>query len=86
MILVQVGLLDPNTNFQIAVMTVIDKFLGDMVTADIDAVATEIGRNDLVEALKRLIVIVLEVYDVEIRYPDLAPHRMCSTEKVIMVE
>jgi hypothetical protein len=40
-------------------MTVIDKFLGDMVCADVDAVATEIGRDDFVIALKRLIVIVL---------------------------
>ena len=67
-------------------MAVIDKFLGDMICADIDAVATEIGRDDLLKALKRLIVIVLEVYDVEIRHSDLVPCQVSCIKKAIMVE
>ena len=67
-------------------MTVIDKFLGDMVCADVDAVATEIGRDDFVIALKRLIVIVLEVNDVEIWHSDLIPCQVRGIKKAIMVE
>ena len=67
-------------------MAVIDKFLGDMVCADVDAVATEIGRYDLVKALKRLIVIVLEVNDIEIRHSDLVSCQVRGIKKGIMVE
>lgn len=67
-------------------MAVIDKFLGDMVCADVDAIATEMGRDDLVKALKRLIVIVLEVNDVEIRHSDLIPCQVRGIKKAFMVE
>ena len=72
-ILVQVGFLDPHTNFQVTVMAVVNKFLGDMVGADVDTVAMEIVRDYFFVALKRLIVIVLEVYDVEIWHSHLVP-------------
>ena len=67
-------------------MAVIDKFLGDMVCADVNAVTTEIRRDDFIEALKRFIVIVLEVNDIEMRCLHLAPCCVCSMKKVIMVE
>ena len=54
-------------------MAVVNKFLGDMVGADVDTVATEIVRDYFFVALKRLIVIVLEVYDVEIWHSHLVP-------------
>ena len=67
-------------------MAVFDKFLRDMVCADVNSIAKEIGRDDLVKALKRLIVIVLEVNDVEIRHSDLVPCQVRGIKKAIMVE
>ena len=67
-------------------MAVVDKFLGDMVCADVDAVATEICRDDFVKALKGLIVIVLEVNDVEMRHSNLIPCQLRGIKKAVMVE
>jgi len=67
-------------------MAVVNKFLGDMVCADVDTVASEIVRDYFVVALKRLIVIVLKVYDVEIRHPHLVPCQVRGIEKAFMVE
>lgn len=67
-------------------MAVIDKFLGDVVCADIDAISTEIRSDDFIIAFKRFIVIVLEVYDVEIRNSDLVPCQVSGIKKAIMVK
>ena len=85
-ILVQVRFLDPNTKLQVSVMAVVNKFLGDMVGTDIDTVASEIVRDYFFVTLKRFIVIVLKVYDVEIRHPHLVPCQVRGIEKAFMVE